>query len=127
MQSFRAYRRLATCIALLAIALASLLPSLRHAVAAASGSPWTEICTADGAKWVNADDDRSEPGSKPVSLQDPCPYGAFCTPALVLPSASRDILPPSPLRHHVPLAFLAAPRTLHAWVSAQPRAPPPLS
>ncbi len=127
MRALRAHGRLTTWIAALAILLASLAPSLSHALASASGAGWIEICTVQGSKWISADQAGSERAPASAHVADHCPYCSLHTPALGLPPADTSTGQPPSLAHEVPLAFLAAPRTLHAWVSAQPRAPPSLS
>ncbi len=127
MRALRAHGRLTTWFAALAILLASLVPSVSHALASASGAGWIEICTAQGSKWVSADQAGSERTPSSAHVADHCPYCSFHTPALGLPPANNSTDQPPSLAHEVPLAFLTAPRTLHAWVSAQPRAPPSFS
>lgn len=124
MSTARAHRRLTGWIAALAILLASLAPALSHALASATGTPWIEICTTQGSKWIQAGEDGSErtPGS--AHVLDHCPYCSLHAPMLGLPPAEHPSQLPLVLSHETPLAFLSAPRTLHAWVRAQPRAPP---
>jgi hypothetical protein len=124
MRAVRAHRRLTSWIAALAILLAALAPALSHALASATGTNWIEICTTQGSKWIQAGEDGTERAPASSHLLEHCPYCTLQAPALGLPPAT--LLDPLPLRlsHAVPLAFLSAPRTLHAWVSAQPRAPP---
>jgi hypothetical protein len=124
MRAFRAQRRFTTWIAVLAILLASLAPSLSHALASATGTNWIEVCTTQGSKWIAAGEDGSERAPASAHVLEHCPYCSLHAPGLALPPANDATLLPSRLAHEVPLAFLAAPRTLHAWVSAQPRAPP---
>lgn len=127
MRAFRAHRRLTTWLAALAILFAALAPSLSHALASASGSDWIEVCTIQGSKWIATGEDGSERGPASAHVLDHCPYCSVHAPTLGLPPANDSVQPPSRRAHEVPLAFLAAPRTLHAWVSAQPRAPPVFS
>ena len=104
--------------------MASLAPALSHALASATGANWIEICTTQGAKWIQAGEDGSERAPASGHALEHCPYCSLHAPALGLPPAT-DLAPlPLGLCHEVPLAFLSAPRTLHAWVSALPRAPP---
>ena len=125
MRAVRAHRRITGWIAVLAILLAALAPALSHALASASGSQWVEICTAQGSKWVQAGEDGAERGTPPSAhVLEHCPYCSLHAPTLGLPLVQHLAALPLRLSHQVPLAFLAAPRTLHAWVSAQPRAPP---
>lgn len=125
MRAPRTHRRLTSWIAALAILLASLAPALSHAVASATGSNWIQICTAQGSKWIQAGEDGSEQAPASAHVLDHCPYCSLHAPTLGLPPAKALAhLPPVGLSHEVPRAFLSAPRTLHAWVRAQPRAPP---
>ncbi len=124
MRAFRAHRRLTTWIAALAILLASLAPSLSHAVASATGTNWIEVCTTQGSKWIAAGEDSSERAPASAHVLEHCPYCSLHAPDLALPPANDSAQLSARLAYEFPLAFLAAPRTLHAWVSAQPRAPP---
>jgi hypothetical protein len=118
-------------LALSAMLALSLLPTVAHALSFAKGeaSSLAEVCTAQGSQWVSLP---GQPvgGDAPATgvghLED-CPYcsqgaASACLPpalpALQLPAISGAVSPP---------LFLHAPRTLFAWASAQPRAPPALS
>jgi hypothetical protein len=118
-----AHRRLTSWIAALALLLASLAPAVSHALASANGTNWIEICTTQGSKWIEAGKVGSERSPASAHALD-CPYCPLHAPTLGLPPASQLEHLSLRLGHEVPLAFLSAPRTLHAWVSAQPRAPP---
>ena len=124
MRAVRAHRRLTSWIAVLAILLASLAPALSHALATATGTSWVEICTTQGSKWIQAGEDGSERSPASAHVLDHCPYCSLHAPTLGLPPATLLGQLPLQLSHEVPRAFLFAPRTLHAWLSAQPRAPP---
>ncbi|WP_393938690.1 DUF2946 domain-containing protein [Piscinibacter sakaiensis] len=124
MRAVRAHRRITSWIAALAILLASLAPALSHALASATGADWIEICTTQGSKWIQAGEDGTERTPASAHLLEHCPYCTLHAPALGLPPAASLAHLPLQSSHAVPLAFLSAPRTLHAWVSAQPRAPP---
>lgn len=124
MRARRTHRRLTTWIAALAILLASLAPAMSHALASAAGTLWVEVCTSQGAKWIQAGEDGTERAPASAHLLEHCPYCTLHAPALGLPPAAPSAHLPLPLSHAVPLAFLSAPRTLHVWVRAQPRAPP---
>lgn len=122
----RAHHRLTHWIASLAILLASLAPSLSQALASASGTSWIAVCTTQGSKWIQSAADGSERAPGSVHVVDHCPYCSLHAPTLGLPPATDLVLLPLRRCREVVAAFLAAPRTLHAWVSAQPRAPPPV-
>lgn len=124
MRALGAHRRFTIWIAVLAVLLGALVPSLSRALATNDGAAWIEICTIQGTKWVSADE--ADPDRAPTSAHvlDHCAYCSLNTPTLGLPPSATAVLPSSRLAHALPWAFLAAPTTLHAWVSAQPRAPP---
>lgn len=124
MPALSAHRRLTTWIAALAFLLASLAPSLSHALASAGRADRVEVCTVQGSKWVAASEDGSERAPVSAHLLEHCPYCSLHVPTPALPPATHLAHLPLRLSHEVPLAFLAAPHTLHAWASAQPRAPP---
>ncbi len=119
--------RLTSWIAVFAILLASLVPSLSQAMGFEKGMSWIEVCTAQGSKWVADDAGDSGTPATTKHLLEHCPYCSIHSPALGMPPATISVAEAVDRGHEVPLAFLAAPRTLHAWVSAQPRAPPALS
>lgn len=124
MRDLPAHRRLTTWIAALAILLAALAPSLSHALASAGRPSWVEICTTQGSRWVPSGENDSERAPPSAHVLEHCPYCSLHAPTLDLPPVAHLMHLPLRLSHQVPLAFLAAPRTLHTWVSAQPRAPP---
>ena len=118
-----ASRRLATWIAALAVLLAALAPAISHAM----GSSWVEVCTVQGSKWVPVDDGGDAGQTDPAHALEHCPYCSLQLPALAVPPVTPQLPLVVAPTDEFPLAFLAAPRTLHAWVSAQPRAPPLVS
>ena len=106
--------------------MAALAPSISQALSAQAGPSWMDICSATDTRWAQPDGAAGEPA--PVTggahTFEHCPYCALQAHQPVLPSTALA-LPLAPSASHLlPSAFLAAPRTLHAWVSAQPRAPP---
>jgi hypothetical protein len=126
-----------TWIALVAILVMALLPTLSHARAHAQGQGaggWAEVCTPQGPKRIAVDAngkladtviDTAEDSANAdaVHLQH-CPLCALSLDAPVLPPAAPAALPLALTSDASPAAFLHAPRTLHAWRSAQPRGPP---
>lgn len=114
-----ATRRLTMWIALLALLMAALAPSVSAALAAERGVGWLEICSAA---------ERKAPGEVPdgagTHLFEHCPYCSVHFPAPALPPAPQAFVPAAEAVRDWPAAFLSAPRTLHAWSAAQPRAPP---
>lgn len=110
---------------MLAVLVASLAPVVSHALGKSGTASWVEVCTAQGSQWVQGDaPPAGDPAPGAGHLLDHCPYCSLHPNAVGIPPALLQALPPVAAGHAVPLAFLAAPRTLHAWVSAQPRAPP---
>jgi len=125
MQFRRITRLVASWIAVLAVLMAALAPAASHAVGSQGAASWVEVCTAQGSRWVQNDaGGDSIPGAE--HALEHCPYCSIHPNAVGIPPAPLQDLPAAGLAHAVPQAFLAAPRTLHAWVSAQPRAPPQL-
>ncbi len=121
----RRHLPLLTWIALLAICALALLPTVSHALADTDGaSRYTEVCTPQGAKLVALDGDAQ--GGAPVVGADHlqhCPLCSLSCSAPPLPAAAVALVLPL-TSTAVPTLFLQAPRTLHAWRSAQPRGPP---
>lgn len=126
----RASRRLCAWIATLAVLMAALAPAISQAVGARGAATWIEVCTAGGSRWI-ASDPAAPAGEAPAPglehALDHCPYCSLHAPLADLPPAPAAALPDPGLDHVLPRAFLQAPRTLHAWRQAQPRAPPLVS
>jgi len=55
MSPSRAQRQLATWFAMLAILMASLAPSVSHALGLTRDASWIEVCSAQGTRWVKGD------------------------------------------------------------------------
>lgn len=125
----RVSRVLTSWMAVLAVLMAALAPSISHALGSKNGGSSIEICTSVGAKWVNAGGGNGDEAPKTPSAHplEHCPYCSLHATTIPIPAASIATVPVLLPAHDLPIAFLAAPRTLHAWVSAQPRAPPLLS
>ena len=111
---------------MLAIFWAALGPSLLHALRAENGPPLAEVCTSAGAKRVTlvAAADEQVPAPGDAHGFEHCPCCLHHAKALAFPAAPLLPVPSSSLSQLLPAAFLGAPRTLYAWLSAQPRAPP---
>lgn len=126
----RSFRRLTTWLAALALLLVTLAPALSQALGVAGDRAWVEVCSATGSRWVSTDaaPDEPMPASSAKQLLDHCPCCHLHVDSVVPASAPWPALQwPPGLGEVRPSAFLRAPRTLHAWVSAQPRAPPAAS
>lgn len=118
-------------LALWAVLAAALLPTISHALAQGrgDGARWAEVCTAQGMRLVVLDDATADTSGQTqrIAQLEHCPYCALGAGAAPLPAAPG--LPPLAVTtvERVPALFLHAPRTLHAWRSAQPRGPPAFS
>lgn len=123
-------RGLIAWIACFAILLSALAPAISHAVQPDVPAGWAEICSVTGAKLARlvdpgeASTDGSQPQSSQAHTYKNCPYCALHSDELAPPPAPLGLLPLAELGQAVPTLFLQAPRTLFAWASAQPRAPP---
>ncbi len=106
----------------------ALLPTLSRAMAHGAGGAvsWAEICTPQGMKLLALDVVPDEPAApaQAGSHLDHCPYCSLAGQALGLPPAPVAAPALVLAAGHEPPLFLPAPRTLPAWRSAQPRAPP---
>ena len=129
MRFHRASRVLTSWVALLAILMAALAPSISHALSAKNSASLIEVCTALGAKWVQPDGSSADqaPASGDVHPFEHCPYCTLHAKDIAIPVA--PVVPALAISSSdlLPTAFLAEPRTLYAWASAQPRAPPQFS
>lgn len=125
----RASRALTSWIAVLAILMTALAPSISHAMGAKNGASLIEVCTSLGAKWVQPDGSSTDqaPASDGVHPFVHCPYCSLHADAMAIPAAPVGSALAISLSGLLPAAFLAAPRTLSAWATAQPRAPPQFS
>lgn len=102
----------------------ALLPGVSRAWAMAQGGDWVEICSAQGSRWVQLDDEDGEPVFKP--LAEPC---AACQLQLqaMAPPPQALAWQPLPSWQAAPPLFLLAPRPLAIWQSRLSRGPPALA
>jgi hypothetical protein len=120
------HRRVTAWIAMIAMLAFALVPTLSRAMAFADDSGrWAEVCTPQGMKLVQLADDGNPDSTAPQALSvDHCGFCSLTTDGAALLPASATLPSLQPPASALPAAFLHAPRTLHAWASAQPRAPP---
>ena len=130
-------RCLAAWIAIFAMALAALAPTVSRALARGAASPvsWTEVCTASGKQWINLDTaaitgatgstvagepDGSQPAHKPL---DHCPFCLLSAERLgpAPDAAARFFVPGDPVAPVI--GVLPAFRSL-APLAAHARGPP---
>jgi hypothetical protein len=128
MGSFRLRLRPATWLAVLAVLALVLAPTVSRALAFANGgSTWTEVCTPLGMKFQAVAETGEEAPAAQVGQLEQCGYCVLSAGAAPLPVVASPDLPVAEAAKALPALFLQAPRTLFAWLSAQPRAPPSLS
>lgn len=121
MSRLRPYRLPTTWVMLVTLVMAALLPTLSRATAQAMGdmAPWSVVCAAPAAMV-----DTTAPVDAAGSMQAHCTLCLLQAAAMGMPPNLRPLAAPAALGHAVPRLFLRAPRPLHAWSSAQARAPP---
>jgi Protein of unknown function (DUF2946) len=120
-------RRATRWVVLLALAMSALLPALAQALGGSRGAGWVEVCTVQGSAWVQLADDGAPGDPTAAGHAEHCPYCTMPFHGLGVPPAPAVVPTLSDLAHALPRAFLSAPSTPFAWVSAQPRAPPTVS
>ena len=106
---------------------AACMPTLAWALGSSAGGPWSDICTTvapAGRAVAGQDDAPGRSDGEALSMPAGCLYCSWHAGAIALPPAPAAAVTASNLRHTAPAAFLAAPRTLFAWLAAQPRGPP---
>ncbi|MBS0446855.1 MAG: DUF2946 domain-containing protein [Proteobacteria bacterium] len=108
-------------------------PTISHAVQLLQGryAPWQELCSAlygasVGQTTADAGADHDGGTATHAALAVfHCPYCALDAHGLALPATVPAVLPLQVSgREMRPRLAWVGPRTLHAWVTAQPRAPP---
>ena len=105
----------------------ALAPTWTHALQDRQAGMLMAVCSAQGTRFIAAE--AGMPGAPtdshtaPVQPLEHCPWCHL--------QGADGAVPPAPValqlaapRAVVPRLFLAAPHTLHAWLAAQPRAPP---
>ncbi|MBK9134865.1 MAG: DUF2946 domain-containing protein [Betaproteobacteria bacterium] len=114
----------AAWLALVAVWAMALVPTVSHALAAARGdASWTLVCSAQGTRLVAVDMDSDEPA--PANVAGTMEHCLYCAASFsAAPPPAAPALAVAAPAHVLPALFFVAPRTLHAWLSAQPRAPP---
>lgn len=116
-------RSIGAWIALAAMCVLVVVPTLARATAVPAVPGMGEVCTAEGMRMAPMEGD-SAPGA-PQGL-DHCPICVLqaaggSTPPSAAPAALALALAAAPA---MPALFLVAPRPLFAWASAAPRGPP---
>lgn len=133
-------RRLYCWIALCAMLLGALAPTLSRALGAGEGLAkaagfWLEVCSASGNHLVTLSvaevalyaDHAAVPadeGGDGAGVLNACPYCASALTVFDLPHAGRTPVLAAAADRLLPDRFLLSPRPLFAWSAARPRAPP---
>ncbi len=120
-------------LALVAMLMSALAPSLSHAtMASAAGASWggalAEVCTADGIAVVPGATGQADPRPAPAGHRalrfEHCPYCLSHASTVALPTAIAQAVRPIDGAESAPPAFLRALAPRLARFAAQPRAPP---
>lgn len=132
MSLLRVHRRFIALLALVAMLVGVLAPTVAQAVVVGSDrSGWVEVCSVSGMVWVKADtgepSDRSLEGGGPSSdAMQHCPWCTLHGGVAGLPPSDSMLLPSQRLTD-LPSAFYFAPLAATVWAPAQSRAPPLIS
>ncbi|HEU5296912.1 MAG TPA: DUF2946 domain-containing protein [Burkholderiaceae bacterium] len=113
--------------ALLALLLATLAPSVAHALRHARGDtlPWSQLCSASGGTRVVFESQPGEPGSTPhAHAFEQCGFCALHSQGWAPAPAVGALALRGDLHATLPLAQPLPVQTRRAWLAAQPRAPP---
>ena len=123
------HRRFTAWLALVALLLGALAPTVTQAMVAGSDrADWLEICTATGMVWVKAGtgelSESLPEGSAPTSeVGQHCPWCTLHGGGAAL--TVQPLLHTAPfVAHALPSVQLDAPDLAAAWAPAQSRAPP---
>lgn len=109
-------------IAVIAVAMASLAPTVSQAVADAGGYK-VEICSAMGTKMVSIADDST---TKQDQSKKSCPYCLTHATYALQTSIASNFVEPGKLNIY-PQLFYKSPKLLTAWITPPHQAPPQLA
>ena len=119
-------RALTAWLAVLAVFIAALAPTVSHALRGGAADGWAEICSAAGVRWINVDPTSKAPQQKaPVghSLEH-CPYCSIHVATLGMPPVSASfVMAIDPTRSAIPVE-LPLPPEFDSWQRPQARGPP---
>ena len=121
----RLQRRFTAWLAVLALLLAALAPTLAQAVVATSDrSDWVQICSASGMVWIKAESSAAGTESAPLAdMGMQCPWCLTHSPATGLPPAVASGATPT-VAVPIPGHFMTAEPPVGVWTAAPARAPP---
>ena len=113
--------------ALLALMLATLAPGVAHALRHLRGEtmPWSQLCSATGAKRVVFEWQSDDPGSSPrAHTFEPCLFCALHHGGWAPPPVAAAIVLRADQQAFAPVARMPQAHRSLAWPAALPRAPP---
>jgi hypothetical protein len=123
--SFLRGRRMSTrWIALVAILLVTLAPSLTGWVSASRTQLWGQVCSAATPTAAKAGSSGGSGSPATSHAFEHCPYCALHADLAPPPDPGRADAGLAPALRARPVAFARAPRANATWASVQPRAPP---
>jgi hypothetical protein len=128
MSFVRIHRRFTTWLAMLALVMSAMAPTVSQAVVMSSErGDWLEVCTTTGVMWVKADSAAADDGTMPMAGHeqgcDICTHTVTGAPPVLTGTTAPFMGQPS-LRFDS-LALSA--HTAVLWAPAQSRAPPRLA
>ena len=125
----------ASWIAIAAVLIASFAPTISNALAAQSKTPWLEICSVQGIKYIPA---ISGSLSKVTQNQTPqqdgrmlhmehCPYCFMHAGSVGLVDTGAPLFAAADASHTPPQLYSFSPQTALPWAASRSRAPPSFS
>jgi hypothetical protein len=124
----RAQRCFTAWLAMLALVLGALAPTLAQAVVKVSDrSDWVQICSTTGMAWVKAEPVAADSETAPMAdMGMQCPWCSLHSPVTGLPPAPAFAV--TAAAQVAPVDGLAsAPSPAGVWLAAPARAPPTVS
>ena len=125
MSFYRIHHRFTAWLAMLALVMSALAPTVSQAVVMSSDrAEWLEVCTTTGVMWVKADSATTDDGTLPmVGHEQGCD---ICTHTVTgAPPVLTDIAVPALWQSSAqPQALVSSAHPAVLWASAQSRAPP---
>jgi len=125
MSFVRIHRRFTAWLAMLALVMSALAPTVSQAVVMSSErGDWLEVCTTTGVMWVKADSAAADDGAMPMAGHeqgcDICPHTVTGAPP-VLTAITAPVMGQPSLRFD---SLASSVHTAVPWAAAQSRAPP---